>query len=339
MDGGYTKLGCFIDPMHERLFRDAVLWSEWMESVRKDVECTFGVIKSRFRWLWNMIFYHDPYVIECAMKTACILHNLILTYDGRSLNEWEDVDWELLDPTVEDEDDEVLEATTVDNDDNDDEAEENEPVVDLVEVNPPMVIQYTLSDYNELREALVTHFTQAFRRGMVGWPKRFQSWQKERFIIPPAERRARLQYHACLYHKPSTLLRNQQGRRVEIGDGLFSRLNYKKGETIIYFNGTTVSPDQYKQEKIAGRGGYAIKINEREYLNCYDQWKQNKCLASYANSPYKCVQKKEGYPLAIANSKLFINHRSKQVSLVCNIAKLEANLEILYSYNGYSTLL
>lgn len=45
VDGGFLKLGCFIDPMHERMYRDAVLWSEWLESVRKDVECTFGVIK------------------------------------------------------------------------------------------------------------------------------------------------------------------------------------------------------------------------------------------------------------------------------------------------------
>ena len=98
VDGGFLKLGCFIDPMHERLYRDAVLWSEWMESARKDVECTFGIIKSRFRFLWNGVHYHSPDTIEYAFKTACILHNLILSYDGRSLEAWEDVDWETLDP-------------------------------------------------------------------------------------------------------------------------------------------------------------------------------------------------------------------------------------------------
>ncbi len=45
VDGGYPKLAAFIDPMHQRLTRDAVLWSEWMETVRKDVECTFGILK------------------------------------------------------------------------------------------------------------------------------------------------------------------------------------------------------------------------------------------------------------------------------------------------------
>ena len=45
VDGGYQKYVVFINPMHSRMSRDAVLWSEWMESVRKDVECTFGILK------------------------------------------------------------------------------------------------------------------------------------------------------------------------------------------------------------------------------------------------------------------------------------------------------
>ena len=31
-----------------------------MESVRKDIECTFGCLKARFRWLWRDICYHNP---------------------------------------------------------------------------------------------------------------------------------------------------------------------------------------------------------------------------------------------------------------------------------------
>ena len=38
-DGGYTDNIAFIDPDHARMTRQSVLWSEWVESVRKDVEC------------------------------------------------------------------------------------------------------------------------------------------------------------------------------------------------------------------------------------------------------------------------------------------------------------
>jgi hypothetical protein len=40
-DGGFQKLSCFIDPDHHRISREVTIWSEWVESVRKDVECKF----------------------------------------------------------------------------------------------------------------------------------------------------------------------------------------------------------------------------------------------------------------------------------------------------------
>jgi len=40
-DGGYIDMACFVDPDHHRMTRQAILWSEWLESVRKDVECQY----------------------------------------------------------------------------------------------------------------------------------------------------------------------------------------------------------------------------------------------------------------------------------------------------------
>ena len=58
-----------------------VKWSEWVESVSKDVECTFG-LKARWRWLRSEILYKDRAIIGYAMKTAAILHNVLLRYDN-----------------------------------------------------------------------------------------------------------------------------------------------------------------------------------------------------------------------------------------------------------------
>ena len=85
VDGGYPKKACFIDPIKTRFSRQHIMWSEWMESVRKDVECTFSILKNRFRMIRNPIEYQDPEFIEKMFKCCCILHNIILVYDGNSL--------------------------------------------------------------------------------------------------------------------------------------------------------------------------------------------------------------------------------------------------------------
>jgi hypothetical protein len=68
-----------------------------VESVRKDIECLFGVLKARFCFLKNPIRMHNPVVIEAAFKCSVILHNILLIYDGHEL-EYNTVDeWETLD--------------------------------------------------------------------------------------------------------------------------------------------------------------------------------------------------------------------------------------------------
>ena len=64
VDGGMPQASVFINPMHERLSHDAIHWSEWLETIRKDVECTFGILKQRFRILLNRLEFHDRDIIE-----------------------------------------------------------------------------------------------------------------------------------------------------------------------------------------------------------------------------------------------------------------------------------
>lgn len=57
VDGGYHKWCCLPCPMkHTSKFKEG-LWSKWVESVRKDVECVFGILKGRFRCSKLPIFY------------------------------------------------------------------------------------------------------------------------------------------------------------------------------------------------------------------------------------------------------------------------------------------
>lgn len=94
VDGGYHKWRCLQCPMkHTSKFKEA-LWSKWVESVRKDVECVFGILKGRFRCLKLPIFYQTKSVIDSMFFTCCILHNILLNNDGYDVRWENNVNWQ-----------------------------------------------------------------------------------------------------------------------------------------------------------------------------------------------------------------------------------------------------
>jgi hypothetical protein len=54
-DNGYTRYMSLQCPDHHATDHDEVMFAEWLESMRKDIECTFGILKQRFRILKNPI--------------------------------------------------------------------------------------------------------------------------------------------------------------------------------------------------------------------------------------------------------------------------------------------
>jgi hypothetical protein len=82
---------------------------DWIANVRKDVECFFGILKGRFRFLKNPITLQKKEDLDNLLATCCIINNMILKENGLD-SLWEDgVNWETLNPS-EDELDEILEA-------------------------------------------------------------------------------------------------------------------------------------------------------------------------------------------------------------------------------------
>ena len=103
-DGGYPKCVCFVDPALTDCEYHSVVWTEWLESVRKDIERLFGALKQRFRWLSHSVEYHHINTLGFGVRVAAILHNRLLKYDN-----FDKLDWEKMDPNgeeyFEDEDD------------------------------------------------------------------------------------------------------------------------------------------------------------------------------------------------------------------------------------------
>ena len=89
-DGGYHLWETLIPPYkHQIDGSDEMNWSHNIESVRKDIECVFGILKKRFLFLKNPIRIHHPEEIDRLFVTCCVLHNIILEYDG--YDNWEEL--------------------------------------------------------------------------------------------------------------------------------------------------------------------------------------------------------------------------------------------------------
>jgi hypothetical protein len=51
VDNGYLQWSCTVPPFTITSNMDETRWSKWLESMRKDVQCTFGILKGRWRIL------------------------------------------------------------------------------------------------------------------------------------------------------------------------------------------------------------------------------------------------------------------------------------------------
>lgn len=82
VDNGYLAWSCTVPPIKATGMRPEIRWSEWLESMRKDVECTFGILKGRWRVLKTGIRLHGTEPADKIWATCCALHNWLLEVDG-----------------------------------------------------------------------------------------------------------------------------------------------------------------------------------------------------------------------------------------------------------------
>ena len=89
VDNGYHAWSITVPPFKRTDTRREVRFSAWLESMRKDVECTFGILKGRWRILKSGIRVHGIETADQIWLTCCALHNWLLTEDGLN-KQWED---------------------------------------------------------------------------------------------------------------------------------------------------------------------------------------------------------------------------------------------------------
>ena len=71
-----------MPPFTNTDFRDKIRWSEWMESIRENVEFAFGILKMRWRILKTGVCLHSTKVVDQVWIKCCAFHNMLLDIDG-----------------------------------------------------------------------------------------------------------------------------------------------------------------------------------------------------------------------------------------------------------------
>jgi hypothetical protein len=138
-----------------------------------------------------------------------------------------------------------------------------------------------------------------------------------------------------LYYKASTL----QGWNYcthefdrDIGLGLFSYRNYKVDDIITYYIGQYITIEAYNDLSDSTHGRYCLQVNDCMALDCYSTFKDNTCLASYANS-YHNSQYKTTKTTTIANASIEVTSNDR----IRIVAKdyIKANVEIIIDYGDH----
>jgi hypothetical protein len=170
--------------------------------MRKDIECTFGILKGRWRLLKCGIRAHGHEATDMIWKTCCALHNWLLEVDGLD-EQWQEgvrSPWEGELGQFEEEDfqlipEEIRNRLTPDklrmydlsgmhhgadyerDPENDDEEEELEPAIE--EPLPPsgQVRLVRKLTQQQFRSRLVEHFDILFQKNQIQWPRRLRARQ------------------------------------------------------------------------------------------------------------------------------------------------------------------
>ena len=87
VDNGCLNWSCTVPPMKTTDSMDELRFSKWVESLRKDVECTFGTLKARFRVLKVGVRLHGISACDRIWATCCALHDMVLEEDGLDIDD------------------------------------------------------------------------------------------------------------------------------------------------------------------------------------------------------------------------------------------------------------
>jgi hypothetical protein len=82
VDNGYLSRLKTVPPMKDAIAYNDISFLKWLESMRKDFECTFGILKGRFWILKTGVQVHGVEATDKIWLICCALHNFLLETNG-----------------------------------------------------------------------------------------------------------------------------------------------------------------------------------------------------------------------------------------------------------------
>jgi len=241
--------------------------------------------------------YHDLWTIANAFKVSCMLHNILLKYDG-----YADFNWDNKDPNGNLEGEAaptiVVNAQAIAEKNEDEEVLQQEEL-SIPSTAPEQLISQAIAvptltqntegeveeepnlwcqaNYRQLRGALAKHLQYAYTNGQLKWPNKFSKHQKKSMpLLKIVLSRVEAYCRAVLRIAPSQLRRCVPGTNnysMTIGNGLFSTIAYGPGDHIVRFVGEVLRTAQEANTRTAaGRGGYMLGTSTGTgyFLDCFE---------------------------------------------------------------------
>jgi hypothetical protein len=249
-DAGMIKRACYVDPMKQRISHDEIVFAEWLESIRKDVECAFGILKMRFRILLNRVEFHSLAFVDRIFRCCAILHNMLVRWDGRGVSSMMTEEyWERQDPDAAewrsyDDDASKRSALVVYNRQSRIRFHETREILRALPMNGKPVRSYVaLRDYLHIRWDLTAHFTRQYKAGLICKPT---SSAKHNKVLAKVMERVEMESFLSLIVKTSSC-ETEDGK--DIGLGLFAGINYRPTQKIAYFRGDVIPLETYDKRQ------------------------------------------------------------------------------------------
>ena len=172
VDNGYLAWSCTVPPSGNGTTYEVIIFSEWLESMRKDVECTFGIMKGRFALLRYGLRFQSIKRCDQTWLTCCALHNLLLDHDGLDTN-WERTQ-------LNEHNDTSFAMERLGNPSLNINTSNNVNDVPQYANFSSLCKDYTRNGYRVVRkmplelfkQCLINHFDIRFKRNDIKWPKR-----------------------------------------------------------------------------------------------------------------------------------------------------------------------
>ena len=81
-DGIYPRFSIFMKPLSSPCNVKQKVYTKRHESVRKDIECAFGILKKKFTILAHGINLRDLDTIKNVVRTCVVLHNVSIMFNN-----------------------------------------------------------------------------------------------------------------------------------------------------------------------------------------------------------------------------------------------------------------